>query len=287
MFTLVVIGGVFMETLTLNRTLPSLSLADSGWTLQRRARLWLGQLSRGYGPWQEWQRLSKLAQLRITPALVDYLEKNQSYINPEYKDFFGSDVAAYVVGRSYCDDFCTAEPHFGPVGAPLLDIGGGVGVFSLLYAYFHQGEVVMAEKEVRSGEGELFPLPSLFKGLLEANGLGEKGRFVSPAELASLPKNTFPLVVSFRALGFLFPYRWYRETILASLTLNGKLILDLAKEKSSFTEKQSDSIKGRFQPGELDHQAALSEIEKDLLQSEIIFSTANSARYCFLQESKG
>jgi hypothetical protein len=153
-----------MEALTLNRTLASLSLAESGWTLQRRVRLWMSQLSRGYNPWSEWQRLSKLAQLRITPALVDYLEKNQGYINPEYKDFFGSDVASYVVGRSYCDDFCTAEPHFGPVGAPLLDIGGGVGIFSLLYAYFHQGELMMVEKEVRTCEASFFLCPPCSRG---------------------------------------------------------------------------------------------------------------------------
>lgn len=199
-----------------------------------------------HSPRLVYRELERLRSLAFPISSAAYLHSNRAYLGDAAVKQYSSALNAYVLKRAYWNDWLPYRYHLQGAIGRFLDIGGGLGVFSLLAAVLGRAaRVTLIEKAERDAEGEVFPMAKLFEDLMRANRVGN-ARFVEAGEgfVSRVGSETYTHICSFRALGFLFPYDWYREFILDRLETGGTLLLDV--RKAGFLERQDNSVRGRF-----------------------------------------
>lgn len=172
----------------------------------------------------------RFEDLSVPPAAAAFLRANPGYV----KRHAGAGMPAEEAYFRFrvVEDWTQLQPHLPPAPFAALDLGCGVGGVALLLAREGGADrLTVVDKSRREHEQGSFDVVGAARELLEANGVASGSvRALSsqdPGLHALLRRERFDLVVSLRALGYMFPYEAYRETLLACLKPGGRLVLDL------------------------------------------------------------
>ena len=173
-------------------------------------------------------------QITVPASVAEYIEVNPAY-TAVFKDM-SSCSEAYFRGRVW-GDWESIEnhlPHIEPdtESVNILDLGSGVaGINIALINRYENADITLVDKSNRQG----FDVQKLGVSLLKRNfseievrglGLGSK----------EIRVKSYDLIVSLRALGYMFPYAYYAETIRRCLKRNGSLILDISTRRDDGNE---------------------------------------------------
>lgn len=225
-------------------------------------------------------------QVVVTAALEKYLDINKDYVGPELiKKHNGSPTWAYLKGRIYDKDLAPLISTIGTNIRDVLDIGGGIGAFEAqLHHHLKQKtqSLTVVDKTTREVDGHTFSMKTLVEEFWQANGIPKKAaRFLevgTPETEKALSEKQYDLVVSFRALSFLFPYEWYGSYIKSNLKIGGFLVLDIKKVGSEFDKNCDADIHARFGPNPKTHTEVIQMLEQELGPAKVISDNPNSTR---------
>lgn len=221
--------------------------------------------------------------LEIPQVAQQYLEGFPGYMTPEAIAEHSGDVArAYFVERVAKRDWPSVVPALDGVLENVLDIGGGIGGVSLLLVKMAGVKsVTLVEKSEREAiEGHAYPHRAA-RGLFRANHIPDRVLEIldvyDQTLFAKLSGRSYDLILSLRALAFLFPYEMYRPTLLEVLKPGGRMILDIRKLGSNFVANSHANVQRRFTEAR-EHGEVFEQIRADFGSARVLLDGANSMR---------
>jgi len=182
--------------------------------------------------------------MNISEKIMHYLDLNRDYIPERVLNTYITD---YNLKGSFPEVFAKTYMLYRPVSdfekieaflpndgiKNILDIGGGIGGVSLLLQqkYSETSHLSLIEQSQRHLNNQKVKPLDVAREFFLINGIKEN-KFTlidskDPDVIKNISSNKYDLIVSFRALGFMFDLDIYYKTILEILRPGGILIFDI------------------------------------------------------------
>jgi len=204
------------------------------------------------------------------PAGVSsFLQANPGYTQLHGRRGLPHDEAYYLF--RVLPDWEQLRLHIPAKTTAVLDIGCGIGgIDFLLHRNLKRAKLTLIDKAERPQNGQTFNVLECAEQFLQANGVpGKDIQTVSsqaPDLFERLQKRRYDLIVSLRALGYMFPYDVYASMIPNLLRPRGRLILDLqTMDRDTLRSRTDDVIYQRFlQAGFPSEDQVIARLEADV-----------------------
>jgi hypothetical protein len=213
------------------------------------------------------------------------------YLGPHMLKRFKNDAAkAYIHGRTEDCDVFPLLPHLPEKVENILNIGGGAGVFEpLIFNHLNRPKITLVDKADRlAPDGVTYSLKNLAEDFWRANGIGsEQSRFLTPENYERFACDRhYDVIVSFRALAFLFPYDWYGPFIEKYLRPGGILVIDIKRIGSEFDRGVNQAIHNRFGASPDTAEQVITKLKNAIGPvKHVIYDSPNSTRIVFEREN--
>lgn len=169
------------------------------------------------------------ATARFPAAVRRYLAANPHYTNDD--PGLGGGPRAWLLGR-VSRDWELCRRHVPAWARSVLDIGCGAGGLDLLlYHALERPRLTLLDKRERVQRGVSHDVVGAARAFLAQNGVPRRDvRAVDAQSLRAarrLAEDRYDVIISLRALGYIFPYEAYRALVRTALAPGGVLILDV------------------------------------------------------------
>jgi len=185
---------------------------------------------------------------------------------------------AYFKGRIQ-QDWQVIERFLPKSADSILDIGSGLGGMALLLSrrYGKRAKLHLAEKGEKDFDGQQVHVLSVAKRFLVENKVpAENIHLYDPkVNFQALASQRFDLIVSFRALGYIFPYEIYRQTIRDTLRRGASLIMDVRRNEIATVDA---GIAKRFGDDDRVEDSLMAQLRSDFDRIAIIEHTGTYRR---------
>ena len=188
--------------------------------------------------------------VQFPTSVSEFLQANPGYTQNYGRRGLSFDEAYYRL--RIVPDWEQLRPCITRQSVKALDIGCGIaGVDLLLHRHLKRARLTLVDKADRRQNGKTFNLLQAAGEFLQTNGVPanhfELIDSQAPDLFERLQKRKYDLIISLRALGYMFPYDTYASVIPGLLTSGGRLILDVhVMDVPTLRSKVDDVIFQRF-----------------------------------------
>ena len=210
-------------------------------------------------------------------SVVAFIEANPKYTDKWMKKF-SDRIEAYFEGR-VLEDWTNLVPHLPAHAESTLDIGSGIGGIDVLMAErYKNADISLTDQANRIQDGKSFNVLNAARELFKTKQIqSSRVHLVDSATPLELNKRDYDVILSLRALAYMFPFEYYHDLIRDHLRIGGVLILDVGTWESEETNTNAVP-KERFQNGFEDSDALIAKLKKEFGSVEMIRRGADSIR---------